>query len=176
MFSQRERIRKCASPLSFKLYTSSTKRWLGKCSMRIFRQNGRTRLFTCSHQSKYKRSCCIGLQLYTNDIECLIRYGEDKLISASRDETIRVWNLVNGECEKTLRGHTNSVKCLKLLKNGQLASGSVDSLIKIWSLKYLKINHFWSKNTADIAFLFLELTVHRRSTLRPTFLSILKRP
>ena len=79
---------------------------------------------------------------HTNDIECLIRYGEDKLISASRDETIRVWNLVNGECEKTLRGHTNSVKCLKLLKNGQLASGSVDSLIKIWSLKYLKINHF----------------------------------
>ena len=75
---------------------------------------------------------------HTNDIECVIRFGEDKLISCSRDETIRVWSLVNkGECLSTLRGHTNSVKCVKLLKNGHLASGSVDRLIKIWNLKYI---------------------------------------
>jgi len=72
---------------------------------------------------------------HKNDIECLILYGEHKLISASRDKAIKVWNLVTGECEKTLLGHSNSVKCLKLLKNGHLASGSVDSQIKIWNLK-----------------------------------------
>jgi WD40 repeat protein len=73
---------------------------------------------------------------HTNDIECVICFGEDKLISCSRDETIRVWSLLNkGECLSTLRGHTNSVKCVKLLKNGHLASGSVDRLIKIWNLK-----------------------------------------
>jgi len=73
---------------------------------------------------------------HTNDIECVIRFGEDKLISCSRDETIRVWSLgEKGECLSTLRGHTNSVKCVKLLKNGHLASGSVDRLIKIWNLK-----------------------------------------
>ena len=57
-----------------------------------------------------------------------------RLISASADKTICVWDLNKYKLLKKLEGHTEGVQCLKILKDGNLSSGSFDNTIKIWDL------------------------------------------
>jgi WD40 repeat protein len=57
-----------------------------------------------------------------------------KLFSASRDGTIRQWNIENGECLFHYDGHENCVESLAINKD-YLFSGGRDKDIKIWSLK-----------------------------------------
>ena len=69
------------------------------------------------------------------DILTALELAPDKrLISASADKTICVWDLNKYQLLKVLQGHTEGVQCLKLLKNGNLASGAFDNTIKIWDL------------------------------------------
>ncbi|EDQ87271.1 uncharacterized protein MONBRDRAFT_33442 [Monosiga brevicollis MX1] len=59
----------------------------------------------------------------------------DRLISASADETIRVWDIGSSfACTRTINAHRSIIHCL-LLVNNQLYSGSSDRLIKVWSLE-----------------------------------------
>jgi hypothetical protein len=61
---------------------------------------------------------------------------EKTIASGSVDKTIKVWNLGDAECLKTLEGHTSSVYKVLFLPNGvQLASASSDGFIKIWNLR-----------------------------------------
>ncbi|XP_069506765.1 WD repeat-containing protein 5 homolog isoform X2 [Ambystoma mexicanum] len=72
------------------------------------------------------------------------------VVSASRDTTVKVWNLLTGLEEKNLAGHQGAVTCLTVITHaheariaaelgcdGQeqfVASGSTDSSIIIWAL------------------------------------------
>ena len=58
------------------------------------------------------------------------------LISGSWDNTIKLWNLLNGDLMSTLDGHTSIVWCLTFLDEDEsrLVSGSFDNTIKIWDL------------------------------------------
>jgi WD40 repeat protein len=58
----------------------------------------------------------------------------NKLISASQDKTINIWDLENSERLKALEGHTNWVTCVLIDNNNNLISGSRDKTIKIWNL------------------------------------------
>ncbi len=55
-----------------------------------------------------------------------------KLLSASHDKTIRVWDWRKGKSDRTLKGHTDSVRCLAVLKGNRLASASWDGTVRIW--------------------------------------------
>ena len=70
------------------------------------------------------------------DIITALEITSDKrLISASTDKTICIWDLNKYKLLKKLEGHNEGVQCLKILKNGELASGAFDNTIKIWDLK-----------------------------------------
>jgi WD40 repeat protein len=56
------------------------------------------------------------------------------LISASEDQTIKIWNLETGECLKTLSDHTDWVTSILFIPNNKFISGSEDKSIKIWDL------------------------------------------
>ena len=71
---------------------------------------------------------------HLDGVWCMKIYQSTKLISGSRDKSIRIWNLQTGECIQKLNGHTDEVLCLKVLQNDFLASGSNDESIKIWSI------------------------------------------
>ena len=53
-------------------------------------------------------------------------------MSSSKDETIRVWDLVANESLTELTGQ-GKVLSLAVLNNGYLATSSMDKTIKIWN-------------------------------------------
>jgi WD40 repeat protein len=64
------------------------------------------------------------------------------LISGNWNDAIKVWNLTNGQLQRTLAGHTHTVNALAISPNGQiLASGSEDETIKLWDLDTGEVRH-----------------------------------
>jgi WD40 repeat protein len=56
----------------------------------------------------------------------------EKVLSASHDKTVRVWDWRKSKCERILEGHTDSVRCLALLKSNLVASASWDGTVRVW--------------------------------------------
>ena len=85
---------------------------------------------------------------HTDEVSSVLSFqdpsnGKMKFVSGSYDETIKVWDYVSGQCDKTLSGlntpdrHTNSVfsvSAFQDIKTGRtkFVSGSYDKTIKIW--------------------------------------------
>jgi WD40 repeat protein len=71
----------------------------------------------------------------------LVDAGNGVLVSASYDNTIKVWDLKTGNklftFDKLNEGHSDSVRSLTLLDKSQniVASGSKDGQIKIWDIE-----------------------------------------
>ncbi|MDY9927970.1 NB-ARC domain-containing protein [Methanosarcina sp.] len=58
------------------------------------------------------------------------------VISASDDNTLKVWDLETGEEKITLRGHNDSVRAVSVTPNGRYAvSASIDRTLKVWNLE-----------------------------------------
>lgn len=60
-------------------------------------------------------------------------YPFGTMITASMDDTVRVWNLATGRCQGLLEGHIASVRCIQL-EDTIVATGSTDAKIKLWDL------------------------------------------
>jgi serine/threonine-protein kinase len=56
----------------------------------------------------------------------------EKVLSASHDKTVRVWDWRKSKCERVLKGHTDSVRCLALLKSNLVVSASWDGTVRVW--------------------------------------------
>ena len=55
------------------------------------------------------------------------------LASASRDNTVRLWDATTGACKQTLEGHGNLVLAVAFSPDGKvLASASSDSTVRLW--------------------------------------------
>lgn len=59
--------------------------------------------------------------------------GSDKLVSASRDKTIRIWELSTGFCIKTITGHAEWVRSVNVSEDSRLlCTGSNDQSVRVW--------------------------------------------
>ncbi|KAI8804115.1 quinon protein alcohol dehydrogenase-like superfamily [Cladochytrium replicatum] len=58
----------------------------------------------------------------------------DTLYSASKDKTIKEWDLKTGECIRTLTGHTRWVRSIASDSKQQLYSASWDDTVRCWDL------------------------------------------
>lgn len=59
----------------------------------------------------------------------------ERLASASKDKTVKVWNVRTGRVEFSLCGHTDSVEALRWGGVGLLYSASRDRTIKVWGVE-----------------------------------------
>jgi WD40 repeat protein len=58
-----------------------------------------------------------------------------RVVSASNDQTVRVWEVATGECRAVLRGHTGTVLAAVFHPDGtRIASASVDRTIWLWDV------------------------------------------
>lgn len=54
-----------------------------------------------------------------------------RVVSGSRDATLRVWDIEQGSCLRVLVGHLAAVRCVQY--DGKLiVSGAYDYMVKIW--------------------------------------------
>src|SRR5262249_23816076 len=79
-----------------------------------------------------------------------------RLVTASEDETMRLWNAADGELVAVLRGHTGAVVAAAFSPDGALlASSSADATVRLWDLGQLDCNGVLRGPTSyvyDVAF------------------------
>jgi WD40 repeat protein len=74
------------------------------------------------------------LRGHTNSV-LSVKFTRDgkTLVSSSRDDTIKVWDVATGELKRTLTNHKGGVYCVVFSHDGKLmASGSIDTKIILW--------------------------------------------
>lgn len=73
-----------------------------------------------------------------------------RIVSGSRDATLRIWSLRNGKCLRILRGHSAAVRCVQY--NGKyVVSGSYDHSVKVWNPLSGKCIHTLTGHTNKIS-------------------------
>ena len=61
-----------------------------------------------------------------------------RIVSASGDRTVRVWNAATGECELTLKGHGDRVCSASFSPDGaKIVSASDDRTVRVWNAPVL---------------------------------------
>jgi WD40 repeat protein len=66
-------------------------------------------------------------------ITALAALRDGRVITASRDRTLRVWNILERVGERhSLDGHSGPVTALTVLPDGRVVSGSADCTLRVW--------------------------------------------
>ncbi|EIW84744.1 WD40 repeat-like protein [Coniophora puteana RWD-64-598 SS2] len=78
------------------------------------------------------------------------------LVSGSYDCTVRIWDIVTGECKWVLVGHTQKVYSVVLdLSRNQACSGSMDGTVRVWNLRTGQCQHTLTGHTSLVGLLGL---------------------
>ncbi|KAG0145192.1 hypothetical protein CROQUDRAFT_133898 [Cronartium quercuum f. sp. fusiforme G11] len=75
------------------------------------------------------------LRGHTHAVRALAAAGRT-VVSGSYDTTVRVWDLMTGECKHEMRGHCQKVYSVVIDRlRARCASGSMDNTVRLWDLK-----------------------------------------
>lgn len=85
---------------------------------------------------------------HSDSIYC-VQFDTNKIITGSRDRTIKFWNIASQHCYKTLKGHQASVLCLQY-DNNILVSGSSDHTLLVWSMRTFQPIHCLRAHTSGV--------------------------
>ncbi|KAI9065422.1 WD40 repeat-like protein [Trametes sanguinea] len=78
------------------------------------------------------------------------------LVSGSYDCTVRIWDIITGECKWVLVGHTQKVYSVVLDINRNLAcSGSMDGTVRVWDTSTGHCHHVLAGHTSLVGLLGL---------------------
>jgi len=77
------------------------------------------------------------LKGHTNEVWGVAVTPDGKtVVSGSRDETLKVWDLATGHCRATFKGHTGVVNGVAITPDGKtVVSGSSDNTLRVWDLE-----------------------------------------
>ena len=75
--------------------------------------------------------CVLSVKFNHDLVSSLICLSDGKLLSASSDCTIKIWD-TNFNCIQSLHGHSKGVTSLAKFKDGRIVSSSYDQTIKLW--------------------------------------------
>lgn len=79
-------------------------------------------------------TCLHKLHGHSAQVCAVVALGANRAVSASRDQTLRVWDLHSGAVLQTLEGHKDCVSAVAVLDAERVVSGSGDSTLKVWNV------------------------------------------
>lgn len=80
------------------------------------------------------RMCVQTMTGHSDYVWCMLQLADGRIMSGSKDSSIKIWELGSGNCDKTLTGHQSIVQCILQLQDGRVVSGSNDHSIKVWDV------------------------------------------
>ncbi|XP_050298570.1 F-box/WD repeat-containing protein 7 [Anthonomus grandis grandis] len=101
-------------------------------------------------------------------ITCL-QFSDNKIVSGSDDNTLKVWSAVTGKCLRTLVGHTGGVWSSQMSGN-VIISGSTDRTLRVWDAETGICRHTLYGHTSTVRCMHLHknkvVSGSRDATLR----------
>ncbi|KAF8608951.1 cell division control protein 4 [Ceratobasidium sp. AG-I] len=92
---------------------------------------------------------------HTHAVRDLAAHGRTA-VSASYDTTLKVWDIITGQCTWTLQGHSQKVYSVILdHERNQVISGSMDGTARIWSLATGQTTHILEGHSSLVGLLSL---------------------
>eukprot|EP00123_Amoebidium_parasiticum_P001163 comp122121_c0_seq1/m.48993 comp122121_c0_seq1/g.48993 ORF comp122121_c0_seq1/g.48993 comp122121_c0_seq1/m.48993 type:complete len:446 (-) comp122121_c0_seq1:75-1412(-) len=85
------------------------------------------------------------------DIINSVRLHNGKLLSASDDYTLRLWDIETQMCLQVYEGHNAEVNCAQMSHN-LIVSASMDNTIKVWDASTGQCTHTHFGHTAGVSF------------------------
>ena len=70
--------------------------------------------------------------LHSGNIRDLALLPDERIVSASNDRSIQIWDADDAEPPIRLFGHDRSVLAVDVLADGRIVSGSADNTVRIW--------------------------------------------
>lgn len=64
-------------------------------------------------------------------LSCIFSCYTHRVVSGSRDATLRVWDIETGQCLHVLMGHVAAVRCVQY-DGRRVVSGAYDFMVKVW--------------------------------------------
>lgn len=84
-----------------------------------------------------------------NNVVTCLQFDKDKIVSASDDHSINVFDTSSGAVKARLSGHDGGVWALQYIGN-VLVSGSTDRTVRIWDLDEAKCTHTFVGHTSTV--------------------------
>ncbi|KAJ0133904.1 NADH-dependent flavin oxidoreductase nadA [Fusarium oxysporum f. sp. albedinis] len=88
-------------------------------------------------------ACLLALEGHSSSvISAVFSHDSTVMVSASDDETVRIWDVKTGKCEHVLAGHSSLVNSVSFSHGSTMvASASDDETVRIWDVKMGKCQH-----------------------------------
>ncbi|KAL8293004.1 hypothetical protein RQP46_000698 [Phenoliferia psychrophenolica] len=86
---------------------------------------------------------------HANNVVTCLQFDKTKVVSASDDHSINVFDTLTGQPKARLSGHEGGVWALQYIGN-ILVSGSTDRTVRIWDLKTGKCTHVFVGHTSTV--------------------------
>ena len=84
-----------------------------------------------------------------NNVVTCLQFDRERIVSASDDHTIHVFDTRNGRIKARLDGHEGGVWALQYIGN-VLVSGSTDRTVRVWDLKRDRCTHIFAGHTSTV--------------------------
>ena len=102
----------------------------------------------------------------------------DLILSGSKDESIRMWNLKTKTCVMVFAGaggHTGEITAVDYnCHTGMLVSGGLDNAVKIWDVKkyheIISLSHSWQKHPSSFPTLFVQYPIYASSKIHDNYI------